>query len=223
MMKEYPYLNDEESLAIEMLTEGKRLKDIREAVSKTIPKHYFYAFLAALRLKTGIKDLQSVTECLAYRSAMEQTAPTPELTSREVKLLEHLIASRPVMIVAGMLAITESEAQEQTEAALLKCGILTRHPRTRRTQARMYFARHGNPNNFKPEPSTTHLKILRNLASGRVPEYGTALTSINAKVMAKEACDRINATCPGRNAQRKLIQTYLAKRDARDLMNDPMF
>lgn len=219
-MKTNPYLTQTESLAIDLLAQGKRLKDIRDAVTPEVKPMYFHNFLASLRMKTGIKDTQSIEQCAAYRSHIEQL-PVPTLSPREVKLLEHLIAGRSPAIVAGMLAITPQEAQEQTEATLLKCGILAQDARTRRAQARMYFLLHGNPNNHKPAPSPTHVKILRNLADGKPANFGLG-NLIDGKAMAAEACHRINATCPGRNAQQKLIRAWIAQHDS-TAMDDPMF
>lgn len=219
-MKTNPYLTPPERLAIELLAQGKRLKDIREAITPEVKPIYFHQFLASLRLKTGIKDVQSIEQCTAYQSHIEQL-PVPTLTSREVKLLEHLIHNRSPAIVAAQMAITPQEAQEQTESTLRKCGILTHDARTRRAQARMYFLIHGNPNNFKPAPSATHIRILRNLADGKPANFGLG-NLIDGKAMAAEACHRINATCPGRNAQQKLIRAWIAQLDSTS-MDDPMF
>jgi hypothetical protein len=215
------YLNHPECTAMEMLAEGKRLKDVREAVSESIPRHYFYAFLASLRLKTGIADIQDVSQCTAYRSAMEQIPTPPIITDRHVRLLQWLIARAKPMIIAGKMGITEDEAKEQTEDALRACGIFSKDPRTRRTQARQYFAVYGNPAVRRPPPSKAHLRILRAIANGEDPAKLPGLEHANIPLLAKEACQRINAVSPGRFAQKKLIQAYFAAQDA--AMDDPMF
>lgn len=219
-MNKYPYLNDAESQALELLAEGKRMRQIRESVSSTVENRYFYMFLATIRRKTGIVNTQDIAECLAYRSQMEKVSLPAELSKRDMLLLQHFTESWPYSVSAGRMGISEAEAKEQTEAALAAIGITAQDQRTRRSQVRMYFARYGNPNKFLPPPSPIHLQILHAIAGGIDPDTLPGLERADIRALTKEACQRINASSPGRNAQRKLVQAYFAAQDA---MSDPMF
>jgi hypothetical protein len=84
------------------------------------------------------------------------------------------------------------------------------NPRTRRAQVRMYFAAYGNPNNVLRPPSPIHLRFLRAIADGVDPNTLPGLERADIRTLTKEACQRINARSPGRNAQRKLVQAYFA-------------
>jgi hypothetical protein len=221
-MKKYPYLDEAESQAVEMLADGQRLREIQQAVSATVEKRYFYMFLATLRRKTGIEDTQSIPECSAYRSHMEKLSLPVELSKRQAILLENFSKSWPYFVSAGRMGISEAEAKEETEAALAAIGITTQDPRTRRAQVRMYFAAHGNPNNVLRPPSPIHLRILRAIADGIDPNSLPGLERADIRILTKEACQRINASSPGRNAQRKLVQAYLSSQ-TQDPMDDPLF
>lgn len=211
-MKKSIYLDESENLAIQLLAKGERLKIIRESCK--IPSTRFPFFLAELRRKTGISNIQDTRECAKYWKDLPNLKGEVQISPQESRLLVGFVDLVSLAYMANMLRISEADARASLENALRKCGIFVKDDRTRRIQVRFFFAIKGIPHSKLPPLSSEHWKVLRVLADGGRLEHVQALWTPPKKAKfareyIREACIRIGANCPGRGARQKLIAAFL--------------
>lgn len=211
-MKKSIYLNETENLAIQMLAEGKRLKDIREKTE--VPVTRFPFFLAELRRKTGISDIQNIEECTSFLKEVPDFTKEVILSEQESRLLKALIEGKSLAYEANILHISHEDAKRSLSNALKKCGIFSKEARTQRVQTRFFFAIHGIPHSKLAPLSPEHWNVLRILANGgRLEEVQNSFvprkSAKYAKEYIREACERIGANSAGRGTRRNIICAFL--------------
>lgn len=211
-MKKYIYLSEAENTAIELLAKGERLKIIREACR--IPSNRFPFFLAEIRRKTGIEDVQNVKECAHFWKEVQRLQREAAITEQESRLLKAFTELKSIPYEGKMLGLSAEEAIASFTNALRKCGIFAKDDRTQRIQTRFFFAIHGIPHSKLPRLSPEHWNVLRVLASGGRLEHVQDLwtppkKAKYAREYIREACERIGANSPGRGTRRNIICAFL--------------
>ncbi len=215
-MKQSPYLTETENKAVELLAQGKRMRDVREACNfHNGPTQFFYAFLAEIRRKTAIENVQDTHMCRAFLNAIENTPPIADLTERQTRLFEYALRNMPHSQQAVRLDITEAEVAAQFKSALVQCGIFSNDARTIRAQIRMHFAIQGHHYSTHLPLSSTHWKVLRVLADGESVAEVLGYRDREAFNLIRDACKRAHITCTGNGTQRILAKLFLDSRQAK--------
>lgn len=238
-MKNY-YLTEEETRALTFLAEERSNAFIRRECKVDTLFRASYdrmcRFLFLIRKKTGMEKTtgEAARKYLeAYASAKH--APTPQQIEALCRFAGHGHDEheRNQIGAAMRLAPTYDEAKPLGEAlldsALHEVGIFATDKGERRTQAKLWAARHC-PLSTMPKLSPSHLEILQLHADGwsndAIAEK-MGMTPRNVMFTLREACLRVGATARGRGVQRRILQAILEHRRAQEstpvTMDDPAF